>query len=689
MRCVGIIQARMTSSRLPGKVLLTLAGSPVLEHVARRLATCRMVDEVVVATSDHAADDPIQAFCDARDISCFRGSMEDVLDRHVQAARQFAADYVVRITADCPVFDGTVVDALVTGAVAGAFDCYGLIGEFPDGLDCTVYRFAALERAGEQARLASDREHVSRYLEKNPALFRNGGLPLFHGLAHHRWTLDEPEDLRFLEAVFERLDDPLAPSLTAEILALLEDHPELARINGHVVRNEGYRRSLAADGEEPVTAEDRAGQRLYEAAKRIIPGGTQLLSKRPEMFAPGIWPAYYSRAKGARVWDLDGREYTDMGIMAVGACILGYADDEVDDAVRQAIARGVNCSLNCPEEVELGQALCELHPWFDMVRYARGGGEAMSMAIRIARASTGRDLVLFSGYHGWADWYLAANLADDSNLDGHLMPGLEPRGVPRGLAGSAVPFRVEDIDSLRAAMAGREREVAAIVVEPARAHDAPVEYLSALRDVAAEVGAVLVFDEITSAFRMCAGGIHRRYGVEPDMAVFAKSMANGYAMAAVLGTERVMQAAQTTFISSTNWTENTGPAAALATLRKYRRERVQEHIIDMGDVAKAVWRTAAANAGLQITTTGLPTLAGFGFVHPQARDLATRFVIEMLRRGFLACHQFKPSFAHTAEDVRRYGVAVDEVFRLLRSLPENRILDSPPAHSGFHRLTKE
>lgn len=436
-----------------------------------------------------------------------------------------------------------------------------------------------------------------------------------------------------------------------------------------------------------------SGPALYRRAKALIPGGTQLLSKRPEMFAPEVWPAYYRRAKGARVWDLDEREFLDMSIMAVGACILGYADDEVDDAVVQALRSGVNSSLNCPEEVALAEELIALHPWFGMVRYARAGGEAMGIAVRIARAHTRRDVVLFSGYHGWQDWYLAANLGNSADggdaLDGQLMAGLQPNGVPRGLAGTAIPFQVNDIDSLRTAVKGREGRIAAIVIEPARGEDAPEQYLRALREVADEIGAVLVFDEITSGFRMCAGGIHRRYGIHPDIAVFAKSMANGYAMAAVLGTERVMQAAQTTFISSTHWTDRVGPAAALATLRKYQREQAHTRLIDIGSRCQRLWAAAADRAGLAITVSGLPTLAAFSFAHPQAVALNTRYTIEMLQRGILGFRQFKPSLAHGEAELARYEQACDEVFGLLATLHGEALLQTPPHHSGFQRLTRE
>jgi len=431
------------------------------------------------------------------------------------------------------------------------------------------------------------------------------------------------------------------------------------------------------------------GLALYDLAKSLMPGGTQLLSKRPEMFAPDVWPSYYSKAKGCRVWDLDGREFIDMSIMAVGACILGYADDEVDDAVVAALRNGVNSSLNCPEEVQLAEALIELHPWFGMVRYARSGGEAMGMAVRIARAHSERDLVMFSGYHGWNDWYLAANLADSAGLDGQLMPGLQPNGVPRGLTGTAISFDPNNIESLRDKIRGKEKQIGAIVIEPARGEDAPAGYLRALRELATEIGAVLIFDEITSGFRMCAGGIHRNYGVYPDVAVLAKSIANGYAMSVVMGTEKVMQAAQSTFISSTNWTDRVGPTAALATLRKYQREEAEKYLIAIGNRIKEIWSKTALSKGLEINITGLPTLAAFSFKAPHPRGMNTRFTVEMLKEGFLGFRQFKPSLAHTSVVLDLYEISVGKVFGLLAEDLECLILDTPKHHVGFQRITKE
>ena len=312
-------------------------------------------------------------------------------------------------------------------------------------------------------------------------------------------------------------------------------------------------------------------------------------------------------------------------------------------------------TLNAPEELVLAELLLDLHPWAQMVRYSRGGGEAMSIAVRIARAQTGRDKVAFCGYHGWCDWYLAANLAEDEALDAHLLPGLEPRGVPKRLAGDSVTLPLQSIDQLKAIADANRNELAAIVMEPQRGQEPASGFLKKFRDLATELGAVLIFDEITTGFRMTDGGIHLLSGVNPDIAVFAKAMANGYAMAAVIGTEPVMQAAQTTFISSTNWTERIGPAAAIATIGKFRRKKVAQHLIAIGSQVMEGWERIAKRHGLKLHTSGLPSLCHFSFEHEHELVLTTLFTQMMLERGYLAYNQFKPSFAHTSEDVEISG----------------------------------
>lgn len=433
------------------------------------------------------------------------------------------------------------------------------------------------------------------------------------------------------------------------------------------------------------------GQGLYKRAKGRIPGGTQLLSKRPEMFLPDQWPSYYRKAKGVEVWDLDGNKYTDMGYCAIGACVLGCADEDVDYAVKAAIESGAMCTLNCPEEIELADLLCELHPWSDMVRYARSGGEALSVAIRIARARTGRDKIAFCGYHGWHDWYLAANLAEEDSLDGHLLPGLEPAGVPRGLLKTALPFQYNVIDDLKAIVAAYPDEFAAIVLEPVRHKNPKPGFLEEIRDIASRVGAVLIFDEVTSGWRLNTGGIHLLYGVDPDMAVFAKGISNGYPMGAVIGTENVMQAAQNSFISSTAWTERIGPAAALATIRKHQRCNVPEHLVRIGECIQDGWKLAAKQTDISIAVSGIPPLSHFSFEgYGNSQELHTLFNQFLLQEGFLATKSFYATYAHQDQHVTEYLRVVEDAFKLIaEAIDSNNVgelIKGPVAHTGFRRL---
>jgi glutamate-1-semialdehyde aminotransferase len=432
------------------------------------------------------------------------------------------------------------------------------------------------------------------------------------------------------------------------------------------------------------------GQLLYEKAKLRVPGGTQLLSKRPEMFLPEQWPSYYSRAKGVDVWDLDGNKYIDMSYMGLGACILGYADSDVDNAVKEAIKSGSMCTLNCPEEVELADLLCELHAWADMVRFARTGGEAMAIAVRIARARTKKDKVVFCGYHGWHDWYLAANLAEKHALDGHLLPGLEPAGVPRLLRNTALPFRYNKIDELKTIASNHKNEIAAIIMEPVRNYEPEPGFLREVKGIATDMKAVLIYDEVSSGWRLTTGGAHLLYGVTPDIAVFAKAISNGYPMAAIVGTSNAMEAAQDSFISSTYWTERIGPTAALSTIRKHKRNNVPEHLIRMGRRVQSEWESAAERHGLRISVSGIPPLGHFSFDYENGQAIRTLFTQEMLKKGVLATDSFYASYAHQNHHIESYSRAVDETFAIIATAIEgnkiNELLKGPVAHAGFHRL---
>jgi glutamate-1-semialdehyde aminotransferase len=434
-------------------------------------------------------------------------------------------------------------------------------------------------------------------------------------------------------------------------------------------------------------------QDLYRTAKSLIPGGTQLLSKRPEMFAPDQWPGYYREARGCEVVDLDGNRYIDMSIMAVGACLLGYNDPEVTAAVVDRIRAGSMCTLNNPEEVELARLLVQLHPWAENVRYARTGGEAMAIAVRIARARTRRDVVAFCGYHGWHDWYLAANRRTGSEADclkGHLLPGLEPNGVPSQLTGTALPFAYNNIDQLTAIVREHGPRLAAVVMEPTRSVDPQPGFLENVRELCHRAGAVLIFDEITTGWRLALGGVHLRYGVAPDVAVFAKAISNGHPMAAVIGRAEVMQAAQETFISSTYWTDGVGPVAALATIRKMQRIDVPGHVAAMGTRFRNGLAQIAAKHGVRLKLAGHPALTTMAFEYPDGLALQTLLTVRMLAHGILTGGAFYASLAHSEQHVDQYLAAADEIFAELseavRQGDAASRIGGPVRHSGFARL---
>lgn len=433
------------------------------------------------------------------------------------------------------------------------------------------------------------------------------------------------------------------------------------------------------------------GQKHYKRAKELMPGGTQLLSKRPEMWLPDHWPNYYSKAKGCEVWDLDGNHYYDMSLMGVGANVLGYAFDEVDEAAKEAIDNGSMCTLNAPEEVTLAESILELHPWASMVRYAKAGGEVTSLAVRIARAYTEKDIVLVCGYHGWHDWYLSANLTPGDSLAGVHLSGLEPAGVPKGLAGTNLIFHYNCIDEFRKLIAENKGKIAAVIMEPIRNDDPLPGFLEEIRETTKKEGIVLIFDEISSGFRLCPGGAHLALGIEPDMATFAKAMTNGYPVAAVIGREEVMQAAQGSFISSTFWTERIGFAAATKTIECYKKYNVSEHQKMIGQLVKDGWIKAAKEADIEIEVSGILPLIHFGFVTDKPLEYKTFFTQEMLEEGFLAGPGVYASYAHTQEIVDKYIEAATRTFKKVHDIQKNgndveKHLNGPVCHAGFARL---
>ena len=431
------------------------------------------------------------------------------------------------------------------------------------------------------------------------------------------------------------------------------------------------------------------GQELWKRAKTIIPGGNMLLSKRSELFLPENWPSYFSKAKGCFIWDLDGNQYIDMSLMSVGTNILGYGHEEIDSSVQAAISLGNMSSLNCAEEVYLAEKLVELHPWSEMVRFARTGGEANAIAIRIARASTGKDKVAICGYHGWHDWYLATNLKGDDSLKDHLLPGLSPNGVPKELKGSVIPFRYNQINELEEII--KNNDIAAVKMEVERSYPPENGFLEKVKTLCVRNNILLIFDECTSGFRETFGGLHLKYKIFPDIAIFGKALGNGYAITAVIGTKNVMQAAQNTFISSTFWTERIGPSAGLKTLEVMNRLKSWDKISMIGKKVSEGWRKLAIKYDLKINISGISAMPSFQILSKDMNLYKTFISQEMLKKGFLASNTFYASISHKKEHTDHYFFELDQVFKKIKEAEEGLDitdkLDGPIAHIGFKRLS--
>ncbi|WP_029363466.1 aminotransferase class III-fold pyridoxal phosphate-dependent enzyme [Herbaspirillum lusitanum] len=674
MKIVALVQARMGSTRLPNKVMKPMDGVPMIELLLARLSRSEEIDQIVVATSVDERNRPLVDHVRRLGYACEQGSEDDVLERFVDAAKAHQADVVVRITGDCPLVDFQLVDEVIRGYKNANVDYFSNIAPptYPDGLDIEVFSFEALTTALQETDTPFDHEHVTPYLRSSNR-FQTASSSNDIDLSGLRWTVDEPADFAVIERVFTHFF-PRIDFSWREVLALQESQPEIFELNQHLIRNEG--------------ATMGTGQKLWKRAKQVIPGGNMLLSKRAEMFLPDLWPAYFSKAKGCKVWDLDGNEYIDMSIMGIGTNTLGYGHPEVDDAVRRTIDAGNMSTFNCPEEVYLAEKLIELHPWADMARFARSGGEANSIAIRIARAASGKDKVAICGYHGWHDWYLSANLGDDKNLAGHLLPGLEPNGVPQSLRGTVFPFNYNNFEELQALV--DQHDIGVIKMEVVRNFGPENDFLKKVRQLATERGIVLIFDECTSGFRQTYGGIHKMYDVEPDMAMFAKALGNGYAITATIGKREIMEAAQTTFISSTFWTERIGPTAALATLDVMNRLKSWETITKTGLDITERWKKLAEKHGLSISTNGLAALTGFGFQSSNALAYKTLITQEMLAKGYLAGTSVYVCTEHTPAVVDNFFEALDPIFGLVKECEDGRdvmsLLNGPVCHGGFKRL---
>lgn len=679
MKVVAIIQARMGSTRLPGKVLLDLGGKTALERVVDRCRAISGVHEVVVAVPEGPADEPLRRLCARIGVVCRAGSEQDVLDRFYRAAKASRADVVLRITADCPLLDpevaGRVLRALIRQKAAYANNVCP--PTFPDGLDVEAFRFSSLETAWKKARKPVEREHVTVYLRDRPELFPFAAVTHSRDLSGLRWTLDEPRDLEFLRAIYGLVN---GGSRFEDVLKLLEKEPKLTEINGKIKPNEGYYRSLL---NEPKVKEKKL--RLFQSlslerrARGLIPGASQTFSKAPDQFVRGAVPVFLKSGKGVTVTDVDGNRYLDTS-MALAPVSLGYCDPDVDAAVSAQLKDGTILTQPHPLEAEVAETICDLVPGAEMVRFMKNGSDATSAAVRVARAATGRDMIAAGGYHGWHDWYIGTTTRGG--------------GVPAAVSRLTKTFVYNDISSLQKLFRRNPGRFAAVILEPIGVEEPKPGFLQEVADLTRKNGALLIFDEVVTGFRLALGGGQEHFGVRADLCCFGKALANGFPLSAVTGRKKHMRLFEDIFVSTTFGGELLSLAAARATLAKMRARSVIPHLWQQGRRLQDGFNTLARETGLDrhARCVGLPPHTVIPFTRENGEpwwELKSLVQQECASRGYLFMATHNPSFALTAKDcdqiLRIYATVLPIAVAAVRDRAVKRLLRGPSVGPIFRK----
>ena len=678
MKTAVIVQARLGSTRLPRKVLKKINGKTLIEIIYARLSKTKFVDQIIFSIPNTKENNELEAFLRKKKFLYFRGDENDVLSRYYQTAKKFKIDNIVRITGDCPLVDYEIVDEFIKVFLKEKKDYVSNCNPwtYPDGLDTEVFSFKLLSHAQKKAKKYQRLNGgvLISFLKENKNLNTLNIKCPIKNISKYRLTVDEEADFILIKKIYDKFYPNIFFGLN-DIIKMIKKNKKLLSINSKIKQNTG---SLI-----------NRSQKIWIRANAIILGGNSLLSKNPEMFLPNKWPTYFSKAKGIKVWDLNKKFYYDMSLMGVGTNILGYANKEVDQVVKKNIADGNMSTLNCYEEVLLAEKLIDMHPWASKAKFARTGGEANSLAIRIARAAAGKDKVAFCGYHGWHDWYLSANLKQKGSLDSHLLPGLDPFGVPKKLKNTSFGFKYGDITGLKKIT--NIHKIGVIKMEVQRNTMPNIKFLKQVRELATKKNIVLIFDECTSGFRQSFGGLHKSINVIPDMAIFGKALGNGYAITAVLGKDEVMEKAKKSFMSSTFWTERIGPTAALKTLEIMERDSSWLRITNLGNKLISIWKRISKRHNVKIQINGLPALAKFSFLGQKSQEYKTYLTQEMLKKGFLAANGVYMSTAHDEKILKRYENLLDEIFFTISKCQKGnveieKILLSPVSRIPFSRL---
>ncbi len=665
MKILAIIQARCNSSRLPNKILKKIGDVESIIFQYKRIKKSKNLDDIIVATSDTTSDDKLIKVLKKNNIKYFRGSEKDVLSRFYNCAKNKKVDAVVRLTADCPLIDFTIIDKVIELFKSKKLDYASNITPptFPDGMDVEIFKFSILKKTLKNTKNKYDREHVTPYMQRNKKI-KKACLYNSKDLSKIRLTLDTIDDYKNINTLVKKLK---------------KNHSFiLSDIENHIINEKYYSFN-----------KNNTGYKLWLRAGDSISGGNMLLSKNPNFFMPGGWPTYYKKAKGCNIWDLDNNKYLDFLTMGVGTNLLGYSNNKINKKINKAIAQSNMSTLNSPDEVILAEKLKRIHNWKNAkLRFAKTGGEANSVAIRLARAFTDTDKVAVCGYHGWHDWYLSANIKSIKNLDKLLIDNLRVKGVPKNLQNTVFPFLYNDFPSFKNLVV--KNKIKIVKMEVIRNEEPKNNFLKNVHNYCKKNGIILIFDECTSGFRETYGGICKKYGLLPDILILGKALGNGYPITSVMGRSEIMDSIDKTFISSTFWTDKLGFVAALATLQEMNKVKSWKYVKNYGLQVKNSWKKLAKKFKLKIKITGVDALASFNFIS-EHKDLYKSYITEeLLKNKILGSNVIYVSTAHKKSHLIKYEKILTKIFKKIKEFEDGNFraikLNYPMNVKSFQRL---
>jgi len=665
-----LIQARSNSHRFPNKIIQKINNLSLLEMLIFRLKKTKRISKIILCTTNNREDILLKKIAKKNKIFFFQGSEKNVLKRLYDASKLFDADNYIRITADCPFIDPEIIENILNLHIEKKLDyCSNTIyPTFPDGLDVEVITKDTLTKTYKKAQSKYDREHVTTYI-KNSKKFKKLNFYNSENHSHLRLTVDYLEDLDLVKKIINLSNKNIYINYK-KIINIFKKNKSLMLTNNMHLRNEGSTRSKS--------------QKLWNQAKSIIPGGNSLFSKRPEIFLPGVWPTYFTKTQDNYVWDLEKKKYLDMSFMGVGTNFLGYSNSEIDKQVIKNIKKGNLSTLNPPEEVYLAKKLLDINKWAGMVKFARTGGEANTIALRIARASANKNKVLFCGYHGWHDWYLSSG---KKMLKNYLFENVKTEGVIKNLKKQVLCFDFNNLSQFKNIIKKND-DIGVVFMEVARKKYPSINFLKTIRKICDKKKIILIFDECTTGFREEFGGLHKKYNINPDIVVYGKTLGNGYAINAIVGKKEIMVKANSSFISSTFWTERIGFTAANKFLEIIEKKKPWKSVLSKGRYIKKMIKIFAKKLNLSLNISGIDTIPSFEFNYKENLEYKTYITQEMLKNRILASNSIYLTSTHTDAQIKRYLNLLFKCFKNIKNFERNKIkfnafLDSPPRSSGM------